>query len=223
MRLLFAPHNRCLAAIDIPEARLLLNLAALVQHFRLPLDLVLDRILHELEGVDILQLDLRAEFLLPQGTQGEVRLAAETAFVHIAVADFEIHENIPEALQIGHHFVGGTHVRFGHNFQQRRSGPIQIHPAAARSGLVHVLSGVFFQVRPPDPHALPAVAGGNLDPSLLADRRFVLGNLIALRQIGIEVVLARKPVVLADRAIQRKTGANGHFDGSLVDDRQGPG
>ena len=64
MRLLFGAHHHRLAAIEIPEAGLLVDLAALAQHLRLALDLVFDGILDELERIDVLHLDFRAESFL---------------------------------------------------------------------------------------------------------------------------------------------------------------
>ena len=63
VRLLFAAHHGRLALLRVPQPRLLDDLAPLVQNLRLPLDLVLHGRLHELEGVDVLQLHLGAELL----------------------------------------------------------------------------------------------------------------------------------------------------------------
>ena len=85
---------------------------------------------------------------------------------------------------------------------------------------MYVFSGVFFQMSPPDLDALFAVADRNLDPAMLANRRFVLGDLVALGKIGVEIVLPVKLIVRTDRAIQRQPRAHGHFNGNAIDDRQ---
>jgi hypothetical protein len=83
-----------------------------------------------------------------------------------------------------------------------------------------ILTGILFQVGASNPHALVRLSGRDINPAMFADRRLVLGNLIAFREIGIEVMLPRKSVVLADPAIQGKTRPDSHLDRSPVDDRK---
>ena len=55
----------------------------------------------------------------------------------------------------------------------------------------------------------------------LTDNRFVeLGNLIALRQIGVEIVLAGKDRDIVDFRLEPKPGAHRLCNAFLVDDRQ---
>jgi hypothetical protein len=103
-----------------------------------------------------------------------------------------------------------SHIRFGHNLQQRRAGTIEVDDADACSRAMDILTGILFQVGASNPHALVRLSGRDINPAMFADRRLVLGNLIAFREIGIKVMFPRKSVVLADPAIQ----------GSLVDDRK---
>ncbi len=49
-----------------------------------------------------------------------------------------------------------------------------------------------------------------------------LAYLIALRQIGVEVILAVKGRAQVDRSLQPKAGPHGLFHAKLVDDRQHP-
>ena len=58
------------------------------------------------------------------------------------------------------------------------------------------------------------------DFALADDRLIVLGNLVALRQIGIKVVLAGKDRAMVDRRLQPEPGAHRLFDTFLVDHRQ---
>src|SRR4029079_14891987 len=74
-----------------------------------------------------------------------------------------------------------------------------------------------------DPHALRRPSHGDFHPTMLANGGLVLRDLIALRQIGIEVVFTGKPVLSTDRTVQGKTGANGHLDRGFVDHRQAAG
>ena len=53
---------------------------------------------------------------------------------------------------------------------------------------------------------------------MLADRRFVLGDLIALGEVRIEIVLAGKSVLRADGTAQRQPGPDRHLHGLPIDD-----
>ena len=83
------------------------------------------------------------------------------------------------------------------------SGPLTISisgtPARLRvdqriTGHVHVFSGVLFHVDSLDATRRLAVATFDFEIAVLADRLFVLADLVALGQIGIEIVLAREDV-----------------------------
>ena len=51
----------------------------------------------------------------------------------------------------------------------------------------------------------------------------ILRNLVALGQVGIEVVLARESRMLVHIAVQRQRGEHGHLDGALIQDGQRAG
>jgi len=53
--------------------------------------------------------------------------------------------------------------------------------------------------------------------SLKAQWQIILGDLVALRQIGVAVVLAVHFGEGGDLAVQRETGFDAHLDGSFVD------
>ena len=64
---------------------------------------------------------------------------------------------------------------------------------------------------------------GDVQPSVDSERLLVLGDLIALGQVGVEVVLAGEDAGGLDAAVQRQRRPHGVGDGDLVDDRQGAG
>ncbi len=55
------------------------------------------------------------------------------------------------------------------------------------------------------------------------ERQFVHGNLVALGQIGIEVIFARKPRSFLDLQIERQRSAQGQLQGAFIEDGQGAG
>ena len=92
----------------------------------------------------------------------------------------------------------------------------------ARNAGVQVLARVLLQVGPPDTDALGRPVLPDLHPAVLADRQLVLRNLVALRQVRVEVVLAGEPVHRRDRAVQRQPCPDSELDRLLIDDRQDP-
>jgi hypothetical protein len=189
MNVFFTAHHHRLAAIDIPEPRLLPDPTIFSEHLRLPLNLKFHRLLHEFKGVDILQLDLGPECFLTGRSKREVRFTPQAAFFHIPVAHTKVHQQLTQRLEIGDHFLGGMQIGLGDDFQQRGPCPIEIHTAAHRR-FVDIFSSVFLQMCPVNTDSLPVDPDLDVDPSLLANWGFVLGDLIPLRQIGIEIVFS---------------------------------
>jgi len=89
---------------------------------------------------------------------------------------------------------------------------------------MHELARVFFQVDPLNAYPIgSAVIACDLQKTVFAERSFILGNLVALGEIRIKIVFARKPGRPVDPAIKGKPCLNGIFHGLFIKDRQGPG
>ena len=88
------------------------------------------------------------------------------------------------------------------------------------------LAGILLKVQPLDADAdvlqlAVAIRIDLHDHLALADDRLVeLGDLVALRQVGVEIVLAGEDRALVDLRLQPETGAHGLGDAFLVDHRQ---
>ncbi len=65
-----------------------------------------------------------------------------------------------------------------------------------------------------------AVRGRHVNPAVLGQGLVELRNLVALGQVGIEVVLARKDGALAHLAVDGQRGQRGELDGLGVEHRQ---
>ena len=61
----------------------------------------------------------------------------------------------------------------------------------------------------------------NFHPAARRQRKFILRNLVAFGEVGIEIVFARETRMIMYGTIQRQRGANPHFDRSFVEHRQG--
>jgi len=81
-------------------------------------------------------------------------------------------------------------------------------------------AGVFLQVSAPHADALCPLAGADIQVSVFRQRLFILRNLVALGQIGIEVILAREDAGLSHLAVQRQGGLDGQRHRVLVDHRE---
>ena len=68
-----------------------------------------------------------------------------------------------------------------------------------------------------------AVRRGHVDPAMLGDGLVELRDLVALGQVGIEVILARKDGALAHLAVDGQRGQRGKLDGLGVEHRQRAG
>ena len=82
-------------------------------------------------------------------------------------------------------------------------------------------AGVLFQVQPLDAD-LDLLCRRHIDShdALADDRALVLGNLIALRQIGIEIILPIEARTQIDLRLEAEPAADRLSDAFLVDDRQ---
>lgn len=81
---------------------------------------------------------------------------------------------------------------------------------------VNQLAGVFFEVRARDANFLAL----NSEVPLLANRFVVLRDLIAFRQVRIEIVFAIEFGSFRNLAVQRESRANRQLQGALIQDRQ---
>ena len=69
----------------------------------------------------------------------------------------------------------------------------------------------------------PRSTYGNFNVPVFANRLVILGNLIALWQIGIEIVFSREDRHGLHRAVEREGGARRELDGVGIQDRQRAG
>ena len=90
--------------------------------------------------------------------------------------------------------------------------------------VVQALTRVLLEMQPLDADR-DALAAQQIDDDLALadDRALVLADLIALRQVGIEIVLSVEDRVEIDLGLEPEPGADGLGDAALVDHRQHAG
>src|SRR5690606_30243922 len=182
---------------------LLHHLAALLPDANLALDLEIDGLLEEAEGVEVLDLDPRAESCLAPLANRDVGIAAQRALLEVAVVDADVDEDAAQVLEVLDRFVRAANVGCAHDLHERHAGAVEIHARGAALGIVEVLARVLLQVGADDADLLLALGCVDDEVAVFTERQLVLRDLIALGQVGIEVVLAREDAVLADGAVQR--------------------
>jgi len=141
--------------------------------------------------------------------------------LHVAVADADPGHDLVQFLGVGHGFLGRTHVGFGHDLEQRRAGAVEVDAGLADEALVHGFAGVFFQVGPHQADGSFLFAEQETDFAALHHGDLELADLVALGQVGVEVVLAREDAGRRDGRAQRQAELDGPFDGTPVHHRQG--
>ncbi|CRR45324.1 hypothetical protein PAERUG_E16_London_17_VIM_2_04_14_05465 [Pseudomonas aeruginosa] len=212
-----AAHGAGLVLVRVVQAGFLDHLAAVLDQLDLALDLVVDRLLDEAEGVDVLDLGAGAEFGLALRSHRDVAVAAQRALGHVAVADAQVAHQGVDRLDVGHGFLGAADIRLGNDLQQRRAGAVQVDAAHALEVFVQALAGVLLQVRAGDADALAgAVFQGDVEVALADDGMVHLAGLVALRQVRVEVVLAGEHVLPVDPCVDRQAEQAGHAYGLLV-------
>ena len=221
MRIFLRAHGARLTGVGIEQARLLIDRAPALQNFDLPARFVLDRLHHEARGVDVLDLAARAPFLGAGAAHGNVHVGAHGAFLHVAVAGAERAHDGAQLVEIGRRFLGRAHVRPRDDLHQRDAGAIEIDERFRRRKIVDRLAGVLLKVQPLDADRDRLFAVGlDLDLALADDRFLVLADLIALRQVRIEIVLPVEPAPAIDLRIEAEAGADRLLDAEFVDHRQ---
>src|SRR4029077_2838423 len=118
---------------------------------------------------------------------------------------------------------GSAQVRLGNNFDQRNSAAVEIDVAPAvgiRKTFVETLARVIFHVQAGDADGLFLAADFNFERAQGGQRQLVHRDLIALGQIGIEIVFARKSRAGLNFAPDRKRRSQSQLQRALVEDRK---
>src|SRR5256886_7222143 len=223
VRFLFVAHGARLALVRIEQTRLLLNFTPVLQNFDLTPRLVFDRLTDETDRVDVLDFAARAERRIGLAHR-YVHVGAQVALLHIAIAGAEIAQDGTQLRDIGLGLLGRAHVRLRYDLHQRHARAIEVDERHAGMPVVQRLAGVLLEMQPLNPHS-HALAVRQIDENLALahERRFVLADLVALREIGIKVVLAVEYRLQIDLRLEPEAGAHPLLDALFIDHRQHAG
>ena len=213
---LLRPHGPGFSADAVVKPGFLKHLAAGFINVHLPLRLVGDGAHTEFNRIEVLDLRPDAQ-IFQRFADGNVRVAAHGTLFHVPIAGAEITENGAKFTQVGSCLFGASEIGFGDDFHQTNAGAVQIDQGLPGIPVVHGLARVLFQVQTFDPHFPDAPVLHIQDDGPLADDGALeLTDLIALGQIGVEIVLAFRNGGRVDPGLQAQSGTNRLFDAILV-------
>ena len=227
MGVLLGAHGAGLARGLVPQAGLLHDGQALIQQQGLALLFELDGAVDGAEAVQIFQLHLHAQLLLIFGPKRNVHVAAQGAPLHPHVGHAGVKQTQPQGLAEIPGLLGGGHIGLGDDLHQGHRRPVVVGHGEGAAGqvvaAVHQLARVLLHVDAVDAHLL-GVASGVLDGQIAvaADGQGELGHLIALGQVGIEIVFAVEFAVAGDVAVQGQSRPDGQLHHAAVKHRQHP-
>ena len=212
----------------VPATGLLDHALARLEQPLLPLDLELKGAVDGPKAVHVLDLDLGdGELRRALRSKANVGVAAEAPLLHPPPW------LTPRYWTMARIFTTYCHASSGErrsgspdDFHQRGAGAVEVDQAVAlarRARAVHELGRILFQVDPGDADLLPFPVDLQLEPPAGRDRDVVLGNLVALDEVRVGVVLTVELGMLVDRAAEGQARQDRRLHRGLVDHRQHPG
>jgi hypothetical protein len=144
----------------------------------------------------------------PRGPHADVGVAAQRTFFHVAVADAGVEDDFLKPGEVLVRFRGRSHVRFADDLGEGHARAVQIDGGLRGSiseALVQTLARVFFQVQAGDADFFLAFRASYVHRFRciqFRQRLVILRDLVALRQVRIEIVLPRKNGSFVDAALQ---------------------
>ena len=200
-RLLDAHRHGDPARLVVAQRRLLHRLLARVQ-LDLPLRLGLDGAAQRGEAVQVLELGLGAQRASrPRGRTLMFGSQRKLPALHRRVADRQALQQAAQLVEVAHALRRIAEVRLADDLQQRHAGAVVVQRRRAVRQ-VEQLGRVLLQVHAGEARLARLVAGASSAARRRGQRQVVLADLVALGQVGIEVVLAREDAALVDRAAQ---------------------
>ena len=117
-------------------------------------------------------------------------------------------------------FLRRADVGLGDDLHQPHAGAVQIHVGVVRVLVVEALAGVLLKMQALDANLEGVVLEIDDDDAFADDGVLVLRNLIALRQIGIEIVLPVEHRMMIDLRLEAEACADRLGHAFLVDHRK---
>ncbi len=188
-------------------------------------DLVLHGPLEGAERVEVLDLDLCPEGVGSHRPDRDVPFDAHASRLHVGVRGADVTQDVAQGLSVGTRLRRGANVRLGHDLHERDPGAVEVHERESPAAMQQA-RGVLLEVGAGDAHHDLHVLGcdRHRQPPVAAQRQGVLADLVTLREVRIEVVLALEAHrVGLDVAVKREPGQDHQLHGATVDHGQRAG
>src|SRR5258705_12941949 len=175
------------------------------------------RLLDERERVDVLHLGAGAERGFPRAPHRDVGVDPQTALLHVAIGNADVLEQLLQGLEVRARFRRRTQIGATDDLDERHARTIEIDRGRFGEPIVNGLAGVFLDVQPDDRGVDDAALGREEREGAVGGERLIeLRDLVALGEIGIEIILARKDALRMHRAAECERAADGETDGGAV-------
>ena len=226
LRLFLGAHRRRLLVARVEVERLLVDRAAGLVDLDLPRDLALDPLRREVERVHVLQLRARAQLVGAGRADGDVDVEAHRSLVELGVGQLQLDDGLAQQLQEALGRLGVVQVGLGHDLDERCAAAVEVDERGGGAvqppglGDVDVLRRILLEVGARDADRDAAVVARHDELPARAERLVVLADLVRLRQVGIEVVLAVEHGALGDLAVEREPELDRLLDRAPVRHRQ---
>ena len=126
-------------------------------------------------------------------------------------------------LEVGHGFFRAAQIRLAHDFDERRTGPVEVNIAEIFALRMDVLARVVFHVDAGDADAALFPVDRDVEPAVLAEGKLELRNLVVLGHVGVEIVFPGELRALIDGRVDGERHARGVFHGLAVEHGQNAG
>ena len=225
MRIFFGAHRAGLAFDAIKQARFLVDGSAGLDDLNLAARLVINRLANEPHRVDVLNLAARAQ-LSARAAHRDIHIGAKITLLHIAVTCAQSADNTAQLFNIGRRLFRRAHIRLGDNLHQRHTRTVQINVSFRGRKVMYGFPRILLQMEALNANTnrlayiTVCINRQNINLALTDDGMFKLANLIALRQINIEIIFTVKAREQINLRVQPKARANGLLDAKLIHHRQ---
>lgn len=222
MAAFLAARGADLLPLVVVEHRLLLDASPAIEHGTLPGELDLDRPFDGRERVEVLDLGLGAQHIGGGAAHRNVHVDAQRPLFHVGIGDLDVLEDLLQATRVRRRLGGRADVGLGDDLHERGPGAIEVDGRRVAEAIVHRLAGVLLHVHPMHANVARRSIGvmPHGDAAVRGERPIELRDLVALGQVGVEVVLAGEHRLVVHRASQRERGAGGEGDGARVEHGQ---
>ena len=179
------------------------DFSALFKDFDLATRFIVDRLLDETHRVHVFDFTAGAEvaevlrrhvfFMLTCAADRYVDIGAQVSVLHVAIACAEVAQNLTQLDDIGSGLFWAANIWTRDDFHQRNACAVEIDERHVRVHVVDRFASVLFKVNALDAYETGHTRGHiHKDLAFTDDGLIELADLIALRQIRVEIVFAVK-------------------------------